>query len=60
MFLSSDSRNEDAKKWDVDPTLGMSVDRKKIPEKEKLPRSRWFERITNHSIRQYLQELSGQ
>lgn len=60
MFLSNDMRNDDMKKWDLDPTMGMSIDRKKIPEKEKLPRSRWFERITNYSIRQYLHGLSEQ
>lgn len=60
MFLSNDMRNDEMKKWDVDPIMGMSADRKKIPEKEKLPRLRWFERITNYAVKHYLQEISKQ
>ena len=31
-------------------------DRKKIPANEKLPRSRWFERITNHCFKNFIEE----
>ncbi len=54
MFLSMDLRDDDAKKWDLDPSMGMSADRKKISEKEKLPRTRWFERIVNFSLKSFV------
>lgn len=56
MFLSMDMRGDDMKKWDLDASMGMSADRKKISEKEKLPRVRWFERIVNYSIKNFIQE----
>jgi len=58
MFLSDDLRSEEMKKWDLDPSMGMRVDRKKIPEKEKLPRTRWFERVINYSIKSFITSSS--
>ncbi|MDP2676209.1 MAG: HEPN domain-containing protein [bacterium] len=57
MFLSMDMRGDDSKKWDLDPSMGMSIDRKKISEKEKLPRTRWFERIVNYSIHSFIMDI---
>ncbi|HCI05078.1 TPA: hypothetical protein DEW47_03865 [Patescibacteria group bacterium] len=54
MFLSMDMRGDDVKKWDIDSSVGMSMDRKKISEKEKLPRTRWFERIVNYSLKSFI------
>ncbi len=54
MFLSMDMRGDDTKKWDLDPAMGMSVDRIKISETEKLPRTRWFERIVNYSLKSFI------
>jgi hypothetical protein len=56
MYLSMDMRADDMQKWDVDPSGGMMVDRKKFSEKEKLPRMRWFERLVNYSLRKFIEE----
>lgn len=42
--------------WDLDPSLGMSADRRKILGKEKLPKTRWFERIVNYSLKNFIEE----
>ncbi len=56
MYISSDLDMEEAYLWDVDPCGDMTVDRRKIPKNEKLPRMRWFEGIVNHCLRRYLEE----
>jgi hypothetical protein len=56
MYLSMDMRADDMQIWDVDPSGGMMVDRKKFSEKEKLPRMRWFERLVNYSLRKFIEE----
>lgn len=56
MYLSFDMTMEDAKYWDLDPGLGMMIDRKKISVNEKLPRARWFERLTNHCLKNFIKE----
>ncbi len=58
MYVSSDLRGDDAKFYDKDPSRGMFIDRRNIPEGEKLPRTRWFERITNHCLKNFVEELS--
>lgn len=57
MYVSSDLRGDDAKFYDKDPSGGMLIDRRNIPEGEKLPRTRWFERITNHCLKNFVEEL---
>lgn len=56
MYLSFDLRMDEAKNWDVDPSQGMMVDRKKFGANEKLPRLRWFERIVNYCIKKFIEE----
>ncbi len=56
MFLSMDMRGGGVKMWDLDPCMGKSMDRKEIFEKEKLPRTRWFERIVNYSLKSFIQD----
>lgn len=56
MYLSFDLRMDEAKYWDVDPSQGMMVDRKKFGANEKLPRLRWFERIVNYCIKKFIEE----
>ncbi len=56
MYLSLNMCHKESWKWDVDPSGGMGVDRRKIPGKEKLPHVRWFERIANHSIKNFIEE----
>lgn len=58
MYLSSDMLAEESKYWDVDPALGEMNDRRKIPGDEKLPRARWFERIVNHCLKNFLNSHS--
>lgn len=58
MYLSMDLNNKDAICWDVDPTQGQMIDRSKIDGKTKLPRTRWFERIVNYSIKKFINTLS--
>lgn len=58
MFLSMDMRSEESKKWDTDPCLGTSADRNTRSEEEKLPRTRWFERIVNYSLKSFIKSLS--
>ena len=56
MFLSVDMKMEGAKYWDLDPSLGMMVDRKRFAANEKLPRTRWFERIVNYCLKNFIEE----
>ena len=54
MYLSDDLTSDFAKTWDLDVSMGMMVDRKEYSAKEKLPRTRWFERITNHCLKSFM------
>lgn len=56
MYLSFDMSVENCELWDLDPTLGMMIDRKTVLANDKLPRLRWFERITNHCIKKFIEE----
>lgn len=56
MFLSIDIGAEGAEFWDLDPSLGMMVDRKRFTANEKLPRTRWFERLVNHCLKNFIEE----
>jgi len=56
MYLSQDMSMKDAKFWDLDASMGMMADRKKFDHKEKLPRTRWFERIVNYSLRKFIEQ----
>lgn len=56
MNIGDDASDDKCHFWDLDPSLGMSVDRKKILGKEKLPRTRWFERIVNYSLKKFIEE----
>jgi len=57
MYISGDIISDFAKEWDLDGNAGMMVDRKIFSEKEKLPRTRWFERITNYCIKNFIKNL---
>jgi len=57
MWVSSDMTVEDAKFWDLDPSLGKMIDRRAFPVSEKLPRTRWFERITNYCLKNFIEEI---
>jgi len=58
MYLSMDLNDKNAICWDVDPTQGQMIDRGKIDGKTKLPRTRWFERIVNYSIKKFINTLT--
>jgi len=57
MYLSMDLNDKSTICWDVDPTQGQMIDRNKIDGKTKLPRTRWFERIVNYSIKKFINTL---
>ncbi len=59
MYLSQDMRGEYAKDWDLDPSLGMMSDRKKFAASEKLPRTRWFERLVNLCFKNFIKHLTS-
>ncbi|MEK7524009.1 MAG: hypothetical protein AAB588_03170 [Patescibacteria group bacterium] len=59
MYLSQDMAMENAKCWDLDGSSGMMADRKKFDDKEKLPRTRWFERIVNHCLKKICATLAA-
>ncbi|MBP7671189.1 hypothetical protein KA119_02765 [Candidatus Gracilibacteria bacterium] len=56
MYLSMEPNIDSEKHVDIDGTLGMMSDRKKFNTKEKLPRPRWFERIVNHCLQNFIEE----
>lgn len=58
MYLSMDLNDKSTVYWDVDPTQGKMIDRSRIDGKTKLPRTRWFERIVNYSIKKFINTLS--
>lgn len=58
MYLSQDMVMDSARKYDLDCSSRMMADRKKFDDKEKLPRMRWFERIANYSIKNFIDSLS--
>ncbi|WOF74438.1 HEPN domain-containing protein [Parvibaculaceae bacterium PLY_AMNH_Bact1] len=51
-FLGSDT-------WDMDPSLGMAIDNKKISGKKKLPYAHWFENLVRCCLLNYLAENSS-
>lgn len=57
MYLSMEMKSDSGKYWDLDPSLGMMADRKEFKVNERLPRCRWFERIVNHSLKSFVQEV---
>lgn len=54
MYLSLRIKGEN--NWDTDPSLGMVMDRRRIPKRQKLPYTHWFERIVRYSILNYLDD----
>ena len=56
MYLSYDVKMDDARFWDLSPNLRMYADRRLIKGNEKLPRVRWFERIVNHCLRNFVDD----
>lgn len=58
MYLSVDMRNEFARAWDIDPSQGRMSDRREFAINEKLPRVRWFERITNYCLKEFVKKHS--
>ena len=61
MYISSDMDigvDGNCHLWDLDPSSGTMIDKRKITEKEKLPRMRWFERIVNYSLKKFIEEKS--
>lgn len=57
MYISFDMGMKEAGTWDLDPSLGMSADRRNIPANEKLPRPRWFERVVNYCLNNFIKEI---
>ena len=55
MYRSFDTNMEDAKYWDLDLSQGMMVDRKRFAANEKLPRVRWFERLVNQCLKNFIE-----
>jgi len=58
MYLSLDMRGKHARYWDLDPSLEMMTDRKKFAANEKLPRTRWFERLINYCLKNFIKHLN--
>ncbi|MFA5100410.1 MAG: hypothetical protein WC547_05970 [Candidatus Omnitrophota bacterium] len=58
MYLSQNAHAKYDKSWDLDASVGMMADRKKFAANEKLPRSRWFERIVSHCFSNFLQSVT--
>jgi hypothetical protein len=54
MYLSLPIKGEH--KWDTDPSLGMIMDRRRIPKSQKLPYTHWFEKLVRHSLLNYLED----
>lgn len=52
MYISDDMDTD----WDISPAGDVMVDQRKILEKEKLPRMRWFEEITRHCLLNFIQD----
>jgi hypothetical protein len=52
MYLSLPIKGE--YNWDTDPSLGMIMDRRRIPKSQKLPYTYWFERLVRHCLLNYL------
>ena len=58
MYLSMEMLNDSYKDFDLDGTSNKMADRRKFNDKEKLPRMRWFERITNHCLKNFINQIS--
>lgn len=56
MSIGGDASDDKCHLWDLDPSLGSMIDRREIKGKEKLPRTRWFERIVNFSLKKFIEE----
>jgi hypothetical protein len=54
MYLSLPLRG--MSNWDIDPSLGMIIDRRKIPKSQKLPYTHFFEGLVRHCLMNYLED----
>jgi len=54
MYLSHPIRG--ASNWDIDRSLGIIIDRRRIPKSQKLPYTHWFERLVRHCLMNYLKD----
>ena len=53
MYLTSPPRRI-GKKWDIDTSLGMIIDRKEFPKSKKLPFTYWFEGLVHHCLQNFV------
>lgn len=54
MYLSLPVKGES--NWDIDTSLGMIIDRRRIPKNQKLPYTHFFERLVRQCLLNYLEE----
>ena len=57
MYLSQFVRNP--RSWDMDPGLGMMIDKKRFPASKKLPYTYWFEDLVRCCLLNYLEHHSS-
>lgn len=57
MYISSSFRAKRAWKWDLSPGTDTYIDRRKLIGEDKLPCVRWFERIVNHSLKNFIKKI---
>lgn len=58
MYISFNIPGKEHKKIDLDPSIEMCIDKCRFKESEKLPRTRWFERLVNHCLINFIKEKS--
>lgn len=58
LYISDDYGMEEAKTWDLCPSGEIMIDRRKISGNDKLPRIRWFERITNYCLKNFINTIA--
>lgn len=57
MYLSQVMRG--GHKWDIDPTFGMIIDKRKFKARKKLPYGAFFQRLVRHCLIKFIEEISN-
>ena len=56
MYLSHPMRG--GLKWDIDPSSGMIIDKRRFPKSKKLPYGAFFQRLVRHCLLEFIKDVS--
>ncbi len=60
MYLSMPLRMKEARTWDTDPSMGMTIDNRSFSGSQKLPFAHFFESLVRHCLLNFLKDKQPQ